>query len=147
MATMIAAVRGICNTQGIVPEGLQRTVQNYLAEGNQMAMKQEDWLETCEWMATETGEEIAGLTIPMDKEDANIMYTVNAREPMYYPQDIGMAATIFHLAGEDWTMSSTGWDDTNLAMFAGDAKVMAYVTKMTYDAAIRLKAKQIMITE
>ena len=48
------------------------------------------------------------------------MYTVNAREPMYYPQDIGMAAKIFTVAKEDWTMPSTGWDCTNLAMFAGD---------------------------
>ncbi len=83
----------------------------------------------------------------MDKEGANIMYTVNAREPMYYPQDIGMAAQIFHIAGENWTMPSEGWDDTNLAMFAGDAKCMAHVVKMTYDAAIRLKAKAIGITE
>ncbi len=147
MALMIATARGVCNSQGVVPEGLQRAVANYLAEGNQMAMTKEDWLETCTWMESETGEEIVGLEIPMDKEGANIMYTVNAREPMYYPQDIGMAATILHIAGEDWTMSSEGWDDTNLAMFAGDAKVMAQVTKNTYDAAIRLKAKHIAVTE
>jgi len=147
IATMIATVRGICNTQGVVPDGLQRAVENYWAEGNQMAMKKEDWIETCEWMETETGEEMSGLTIPMDKEGANIMYTVNAREPMYYPQDIGMAAMIFTVAGEDWTMSSEGWDDTNLAMFAGDSKCMAHVAKLAYDAAARLKAKNIAITE
>jgi Fe-S oxidoreductase len=147
MATMFAAVRGICNTQGAHPENLQKAVDNYWAEGNQMAMSKEDWLETCTWMESETGEEIAGLEIPMDKEGANLMYTVNAREPMYYPQDVGMAATIFNIAGEDWTMTSEGWDDTNLAMFAGDAKCMAHVAKLTYDAAIRLKAKQIGITE
>jgi len=147
MATMIAVARGVCNSQGVVPEGLQRAVNNYVESGNQMGMKLEDWVETLEWMATETAEEIAGLEIPLDKEGANILYTVNAREPMYYPQDIAMAAKIFTLAGEDWTVSSDGWDDTNLAMFAGDAKVMAQVAKNTYDAAIRLKAKHIMITE
>lgn len=147
MATMIATVRAICNSQGVVPDGLQKAVANYWAEGNQMAMKKEDWLETCRWMEEETGEEMAGLEIPMDKEGANIMYTVNAREPMFYPQDLGLAATIFQVAGEDWTMTSEGWDDTNLAMFAGDGKCASHVTKMTYDAAIRLKARHIMITE
>jgi Fe-S oxidoreductase len=147
IATMITTARGICNSQGVVPEGLQRTVENYWAEGNQMAMKKEDWLETCSWMGEETAEEMPGLEVPMDKEGAEIMYTVNAREPMYYPQDIGMAAKIFTVARENWTMTSEGWDDTNLAMFAGDAKCMAHIVKQTYDAAIRLKAKAIGVTE
>jgi len=147
MATMIATARAICNSQGVVPEGLQKAIDNIWAQGNQMAMAKEDWIETCDWMAEETQEEVAGLEIPMDKIGANIMYTVNPREPMYYPQDIAMAAKIFHIAGEDWTMSSEGWDDTNLAMFAGDGKCMAHATKMTYDAAIKLEAKHIGITE
>jgi Fe-S oxidoreductase len=147
MATMIATARAICNSQGVVPEGLQRAVDNIKASGNQMAMKTEDWIETCQWMADESGEEIAGLEIPMDKEGANIMYTVNPREPMYYPQDVGMAAMIFHVAKEDWTMPSQGWDDTNLAMFAGDIETATQVVKATYDAAVRLKAKHIGVTE
>lgn len=147
MATMIATARAICCSQGVVPEGLARTVENIVQSGNQMAMSTEDWIETCEWMEEETEDEVAGIKIPMDKEGANIMYTVNPREPMYYPQDIGMAAMIFHIAGEDWTMSSSGWDDTNLAMFAGDGKVMASVPKATYEAAERLKASHIGITE
>jgi Fe-S oxidoreductase len=147
MATMLSTARDICNSQGVVPEGLKRVIENYWSAGNQMAMTTEDWVETCAWMASETAEEVAGLEIPMDKEGANLMYTVNAREPMYYPQDVGMAAKIFHIAGEDWTMPSDGWDDTNLAMFAGDAKCMAHVAKLTYDAAIRLKAKHIAVTE
>ena len=147
MALMIAAARAICYSQGVVPEALKRTVANYWAEGNQMAMKKQDWIETCEWMAEETQAELPKLTIPMDKEGADMMYTVNVREPMFYPQDLAMAATIFHVAGVDWTMTSEGYDDTNLAMFAGDGKCAAHVTKLTYDAAKRLKAKQIGITE
>jgi Fe-S oxidoreductase len=147
IASMIAVARGICNSQGVMPEGLNRAIDNYWAAGNQMAMSTEDWIETCSWMAEETGADMPGLTIPMDKEGANLMYTVNAREPMFYPQDIAMAAQVFTVAGEDWTMPSEGWDDTNLAMFAGDAKCMAHVAKLTYDAAIRLKVKHIGVTE
>ncbi len=147
MATMISTARAICTSQGVTPEGLQKAVENYWAEGNQMAMKKEDWIETCQWMEEETQAELPKLTIPMDKEGANIMYTVNVREPMFYPQDLAMVAQIFHVAGEDWTMTSEGYDDTNLAMFAGDGKCATHVTKLTYDAANRLKAKQIGVTE
>lgn len=147
IAVMIAAVRGICFTQGLHPDGLKAAIQNYKDTGNQMAMTTEDFVETCEWMAEETEEEMPGLKIPIDKQGAEIMYTVNAREPKFYPQDIAEAAMIFHVARENWTMPTTGWDDTNLAMFAGDGKTMASQVKLVYDAAERLGAKKIGITE
>lgn len=147
IATMIATVRSVCNSQGIVPEGLARTSDNYRDTGNQMGMSTEDFIDTCNWMAEETGEEMAGLEIPVDKQGAKIMYTVNAREPMYYPQDIAMAAKIFTVAEEDWTMPSTGWDCTNLAMFAGNRALGGQVVKNMYDKALELGVQQIVITE
>ena len=70
------------------------------------------------------------------------MYTVNAREPMYYPQDIAMAAKIFTVAEEDWTMPSTGWDDTNLAMFAGDKALGGQIVKNMYTKALELGSRR-----
>ncbi len=147
IATMIAAMRAICNSQGVVPEGLRRTSDNYRNTGNQMGMSTEDFVETCSWMAEETAEELRGLEIPVDKPGARIMYTVNAREPMYYPQDIAMAAKIFTVAEEDWTIPSTGWDDTNLAMFAGDRALGGQIVKNMYQKALELGVKAIAITE
>jgi Fe-S oxidoreductase len=147
IATMIATARAVCCSQGIVPEGLARTSENYRNTGNQMAMATEDFIETCTWMAEETAEEIRGLTIPIDKPGAKFMYTVNAREPMYYPQDLAMAAKIFTVAEEDWTMPSFGWDCTNLAMFAGDRALAGQVVKNMYDKALELGCENILITE
>lgn len=147
IATMIAAARAILCTQGLHPDGLKAAIQNYKDTGNQMALSTEDFVETCEWMAEETEEEVRGLVIPIDKQNPELMYTVNAREPKFYPQDIAEAAQIFHVARENWTMPTTGWDDTNLAMFAGDGKTAAAQVKLTYDAAERLGAKKIGITE
>jgi Fe-S oxidoreductase len=147
IATLIATARTICFSQDIVPEGLARTSVNYRETGNQMGMSTEDFIESCEWMADETAEEIRGLTIPIDKPGAKYMYNVNAREPMYYPQDIGMAAKIFTVAGEDWTMPSTGWDCTNLAMFAGDRALAGHIVKLMYDKALELGVEKILITE
>jgi hypothetical protein len=61
--------------------------------------------------------------------------------------DIAHAVRVFHIAGEDWTMSSKGWDDTNLAMFAGDLKSAAYVSQLVRDAAEELGVKRVAITE
>ncbi|MBU1275226.1 MAG: (Fe-S)-binding protein [Proteobacteria bacterium] len=147
IATMIVTARAVCYSQGIVPDGLARTTENIRTSGNQMAMATEDWIETCDWMAEEYGEEVHGLEIPMDKQGADYMYTVNPREPMYYPQDVGMAAQVFHVAGLNWTMPSTGWDSTNLAMFAGNKAVATIPVKAMYDKALELEAKAIVITE
>jgi hypothetical protein len=76
------------------------------------------------------------------------MYTVNAREPKYYPQDIQMMAKVFHVVGEDWTFpSKPGWDDTNLAMFAGDIKTAGYIVNLIKEAATELQVQKVVITE
>lgn len=147
IATMISTARTVCWSQGIVPEGLTRTLDHYRETGNQMGMSAEDFLDTCSWMEEETAEEVRGLTIPVDRPGAKYMYTINAREPMYYPQDIAMAAKIFTVAEEDWTIPSFGWDCTNLAMFAGDRALAGQVVKNMYDKALELGCQKILMTE
>lgn len=147
ISTMISTARSICQSQGIVPEGLARANANYLETGNQMGMLEEDFIETCEWMAEEAGEEFKGLEIPVNKKGAKYMYTVNAREPMFYPQDMAMAAQIFTVAEEDWTLPSMSWDCTNLAMFAGDRVLAGQIVKNMYEKALELGVQKILITE
>lgn len=147
IAVMIAAVRGILCGQGLAPKGLQDAAKLHWETGNQMAITEEDFVETCVWMEEESEEEMPGLKIPIDKQGAEILYVLNAREVKFYPQDIAEAAMIFYAAGEDWTFPSLGWDMTNLAMFAGNAKVMAHSAKLVYDAAERLGVKKIITSE
>ena len=148
IASMIALLRALLHSQGMSPEGLVKAIENYKEFGNQMAVTDEDWVETLEWCQEETEEELVGLKIPIDKKGAKIMYTVNAREPMFYPQDIMEVAKIFHVAGEDWTLpSKKGWDDTNLAMFCGDLQTAKMIVENTFARAEELGVKQIAVTE
>jgi Fe-S oxidoreductase len=148
IALMISLTRALLLNQGIAPEGLLKAIENYRQTGNQMAITKEDWVETLQWCEEEAGAELVGLEIPIDKKGAKIMYTVNAREPKYYPQDIMEVAKIFHVAGEDWTLpSETGWDDTNLAMFCGDAKTARMIVENTFKRAEELGVQQVAITE
>ena len=148
IALMISLLRALLVTQGMIPEGLFKAIENYWEHGNQMAVTKEDWLETLEWCEEETAEELAGLEIPIDKKGAKIMYTVNAREPMFYPQDIMEVAKIFHVAGEDWTLpSEAGWDTTNLAMFSSDAKTARMIVENTFKRADELEVGKVAVTE
>ena len=148
IAAMIGLLRGLLHSQGMSPEGLLKAIENYKEFGNQMAVTDEDWIETLKWCEEETAEELVGLKIPIDKKGAKIMYTVNAREPMFYPQDIMEVAKIFHVAGEDWTLpSKKGWDATNLAMFCSDNEAAKTIAENTFRRAEELGVKQIAVTE
>lgn len=148
IALMISLLRSLLFSQGVVPEGLLAAVENYRETGNQMAITKEEWVETIEWCEEEMAEELVGLKIPIDKKGSKIMYTVNAREPKFYPQDIMEVSKIFHVAGEDWTVpSEKGWDDTNLAMFCGDAKTAKMIVENTFKRADELEVQKVAITE
>ncbi|MBW2017000.1 MAG: (Fe-S)-binding protein [Deltaproteobacteria bacterium] len=148
IALMIGLLRSLLFSLGIAPEGLKAAIENYRATGNQMAVSEEDWVDTLEWCEEETADELVGLKIPIDKKGAKIMYTVNAREPKFYPQDIMEVAKIFHVAGEDWTLpSKEGWDDTNLAMFCGDMETARKVVENTFKRADELGVQQVAVTE
>lgn len=148
IAMMIALLRATLFSQGIAPEAIKNAIKNYHAEGNQMAVTKEDWLDTVAWCQEEVEEEFPGLTIPIDKKGAKIMYTINAREAKFYPQDIQEVSKIFHVVKEDWTVpSEKGWDDTNLSMFVGDMATSKMLVKNTFDRADELGVKQVAITE
>jgi Fe-S oxidoreductase len=148
IALLVSLLRALLLSQGKAPQGLIKAIENYLDHGNQMAVTKEDWVETLEWCEEETAEELAGLKIPIDEKGAKILYTVNAREPMFYPQDIMEVAKIFHVAEEDWTLpSEPGWDDTNLAMFCGDAKTARTIVENTFKRAEELEVQKIAVTE
>jgi Fe-S oxidoreductase len=148
IASMISLLRSLLTSQGIVPEGLAKAIENYKEFGNQMAVTDEDWVETLKWIEEEVSDEMVGVKIPIDKKGAKMLYTVNAREPMFYPQDMMEVAKIFHVAGEDYTYTSKpGWDDTNLAMFCGDTDTSRMIVENTFKRAEELEVQQIGITE
>ncbi len=135
------------NVAGLRPAGLEAAIENYRQFGNQMALTEEDWVDTLEWTIEELEDDYPTLEIPIDKQNAKIMYTVNAREPKFYPQDIQEAAIIFNAAQEDWTMPRVGWEDTNLSMFCGDLTTSKKLVENTFRQADKLNAKQVAITE
>ena len=92
MGVMFSYLRGVLYSQGFVPWELKIGAGMHRVYGAQMDVTTEDWVDTCEWMAEENAEEWPGLEIPIDKEDCDVMYILNAREPKHYPEDVAQAA-------------------------------------------------------
>ncbi|NJB68486.1 Fe-S oxidoreductase [Desulfobaculum xiamenense] len=147
MGQMNSYIRGLLFSQGFVPWEMKIGSGMHRVYRAQMDVTTEDWVETCEWMAEENEEEWPGLEIPVDKEGADIMYTCNAREPKHYPEDLAEAAILFHIAGENWTVPSEGWEQTSLTMFAGDWEGAKMQVDNVYAAIERLKPKRVIGTE
>lgn len=147
MGVMFSYLRGLCFSQGFVPWEMKIGSGMHRIYRAQMDITTEDWLDTLEWMVEENEDDWPGLEIPIDKENADILYTVNAREPKHYPEDLGEAAILFYIAGENWTVPSEGWEETSLAMFAGDWEGSRLQVESVYQAIDRLKPKKMVVTE
>ena len=148
-ATFNRMTRGLLVSVGIMPEGVAVVSKDQWEIGNQMGVLKEDYLDTLEWMEEELQEEFddPSITIPVDKMDCNVVYSINPREVKYDPRTISDAAKIFHFAGENWTMPSEGWDMTNFGLFSGDDDLGGAVAKRVYDKVVELRGKKLVISE
>jgi len=117
---MFSYLRGLLFSQGSRLGNEDRTGMHRVFQA-QMDVTTEDWVDTCSWMAEETADDWPGLEIPVDKENADIIYTVNAREPKHYPEDIAQAAS-FPRRRRKLDVPSQGWEETSLAMFAATGR-------------------------
>lgn len=147
-AYMIQTVRRMCHLMGVTPTYIQDTAHSHSATMNQMWVKDDEWIDSLMWQEDEAREEIPGLRIPLEKEGADIMYSVIAPEPKFRTQLIYYAAVIMNVCGMDWTMpAAPGWDSSDMAMFTGDFELMGRLKKLHFETAQRLKVKRIVTGE
>ena len=148
IAYIMSVVRRIIHRLGVTPLYIQDTAHSHSVTMNQMWVKGDEWPDTLQWQEEEAQAEIPTLRIPLDKEGADIMYSVIAPEPKFQAQLIYQAAVIMDVAGVDWTMpSGIGWDNSDMAMFTGDNEIMGRIKRTHYEAASRLKVKRIVMGE
>jgi Fe-S oxidoreductase len=108
MGIMFGYLRGLLYQQGFVPWELKIGAGMHRVYRAQMDVTDEDLSKPSSGWWRSTRRIIRAWTVPVDKEGADIMYTVNAREVKHYPEDLAEAAILFHLAGESWTVPSSG---------------------------------------
>jgi Fe-S oxidoreductase len=148
VAYLMLVVRRICHLLGVTPLYIQDTAHSHSVTTNQMWVKEDEWIDTLQWQEDEARGEIPTLRIPLEKEGAEIMYSVIGPEPKFQAQLLYQAAVIMTVAGVDWTMPATpGWDNSDMAMFTGDNEVMGRIKRAHFDTALRLKVKKIVMGE
>ena len=149
IATILRAARSALAEMGLVPSDLQSVVTTSLESGNNMGITKEDWLDTVEWIEEELQTAVGdpGARIPVDKKGARVLFTVNPREPKFFPLTLQASATVFHAAKEDWTVASEGWDLTNYGLFTGDTVQAGAIADNLLRSMQRLGCRVLIIGE
>ncbi|MCK4646739.1 MAG: (Fe-S)-binding protein [Candidatus Aminicenantes bacterium] len=146
---LIRTARSALAAVDLVPQGLQSTVNTALEKGNNMGIAKEDWIETVEWLEEELQSEVKDkdARLPLDKKGSRIFYTVNPREPMFFPLSIVAAGKIFHAAGESWTFSSDNYDVTNYGLYSGDDEAAGTMSDRLVQSMKKLGCKTLVLAE
>ncbi len=148
IAYIMLTVRRICHMLGVTPQYIQDTAHSHAVTMNQMWVKEDEWIDTLQWQEEDARDEISTLRIPLEKEGADIMYSVIGPEPKFLALLIYQAAIIFETAGLSWTMPATpGWDNSDMAMYTCDNEIMGRVKRVHFETARRLRVKKIVMGE
>jgi Fe-S oxidoreductase len=146
---LIRAARGALASVGLVPPGLQSTVNTAIEKGNNMGISKEDWLETVEWLEEELQQDVgdSNAQLPVNKKGARLLYTINPREAMFFPLSISAAGKVFYAAGERWTFSSENFDVTNYGLYSGDNEAAGIMSERLILALENLECEELVLAE
>jgi Fe-S oxidoreductase len=134
---------------GEVPESLQHSLDIAIDTGNNMGIAREDFIETLKWLEEDLRLEVNDekASIPLDERGKNILYTLNPREPKFFPLSISAMAKIFYAAGESWTISSRMYDVTNYGYFTGDEEFAGRIAERMYEEICHLEVGTCVLAE
>jgi len=134
---------------GMVPATLQSTVKAAVETGNNMGIPTPEFVDTLKWMEDELADELntKEAQIPVDVKGKNVLYTLNPREPKFFPLSISAMAKIFYAAGESWTLSSRMYDITNYAYFSGNNEEARLIAKRMWDEMDELGTSTLVLAE
>ena len=147
--SLIRAARSALASVGLVPPGLQSTVDTAIRSGNNMGISRENWLETVAWLEEELQNEVGDpeLRLPVDRGGAKILYTINPREAMFFPLSISAVGKIFYAAAEDWTFSSANFDVTNYGLYNGDDEAAGLMSGRLLQVVEELGCRELVLAE
>jgi len=141
--------REMLSAMGCVPATLQSTVNAALQTGNNMAIPTPELTDTLSWLEDELRAEVndPGASIPLNRNNANVLYTLNPREPKFFPLSIAAMAKIFYAARESWTISTTMYDVTNYAYFSCNPGEAGIIAERLFREVLNLQAKRCVLAE
>ncbi len=133
----------------LVPPELQSTVTTAVEKGNNMGIPREEWIDTLQWLSEELQMEVGDqkALLPVDKPGAKLLYTVNPREPKFFPLSLLATAKIFYAAKERWTVASDYYDVTNYGLYSGNDDEAGLLSSRLRESMVKLGAKALVLGE
>jgi dimethylglycine catabolism B len=117
-----------------VPGILHKGVLNILKTGNNMAIPQEDYFFLMSDMGAELAEaECPGFYVPIDKDEAEILFFPNSKEVFSEPEDMLWWWKIFYAAKENWTIPSVNWEAVDWGLFTGNQEATRILAQRKID--------------
>lgn len=149
IAYVVRTGRMMLSNMGYVPATLQATVNTALETGNNMGISTEDFTGTIQWMAEDLADDVGDpeARIPVNEPGKKILYTLNPREPKFFPLSISAMAKIFYAAGESWTLSTDMYDVTNYGFFSGNTAEASKIAGRLWTEMEKMKAETLILAE
>jgi Fe-S oxidoreductase len=146
---LVKVGRAMLSTMGYDPATLQSTVKAALQTGNNMSIPTEEFTDTLSWLEEELRDEVNDpqASIPLNQQNKNILYTLNPREPKFFPLSISAMAKIFYAARESWTLSTSMYDVTNYAYFSCNLEEATKIAQRLYEEMGNRQAKRCVLAE
>jgi Fe-S oxidoreductase len=146
---LIRTGRAMLAEMGYVPETLQKTVNTAISTGNNMGIEKGEFVDTLKWLEEDLQFEVddESAQIPLDEKGKDILYTLNPREPKFFPLSISAMAKVFFAAGESWTISTRMYDVTNYGYFSGKLEEAKVIARRLEDEMHNLEAKRCILAE
>ncbi|MBM3434942.1 MAG: (Fe-S)-binding protein [Bacteroidetes bacterium] len=141
--------REMLTRMGYVPRSLQNTINTALSTGNNMGITETEFTETLKWLEDDLHFEVndENARIPLNEKGKDILYTLNPREPKFFPLSISAMAKIFYMAGESWTLSTQMYDVTNYAYYSSNPDEAAMITRRLFEEMKNLDARTCVLAE
>ncbi len=149
IAYLVRTGRMMLAQMNLIPASIQSTVDSSIKTGNNMGITTEEFVDTIKWLEDELQDEMNDkhARIPLNDSNVNILYTLNPREPKFFPLSISAMAKIFYAAKESWTISTKMYDVTNYGFFTGNVDEATVISKRLYEEVINLDAKELILAE
>ncbi len=147
IVALLHRVRGL-RERSRVPGPLHKGVLMCLEKGNNLGIPRNDFVSLLNEVSRELHDEgCPGFAAPVDVEGANLLVTINSKEPFAEPDDMKYWWKIFHAAGESWTIPSDYWEGVNWGLFTGDDEALKTIVGRLVENMHRLKCRTLLLPE
>lgn len=147
ITALIRRIRGL-RDRDKVPGPIHKGVAMCLEKGNNLGIPKDDFLFLLADVGKELEEEgFPGFYVPVDKKGANVLVTINSKEPFGEPDDMKFWWKIFYCAKEDWTVPSENWEGVNWGLFSGDDEAMKQIVGNIVKNLEKLECKTLLLPE